>query len=187
MRNVSYNLRNIRSYDQNVGRTARYSNTYFQNAPFELNLLDDDTKNSTSISEFKRKLLAMIRPIKNSIYGINDIVGVRHLSKLRLQFSRLNEHRFKHNFDCLDPVCLCGIANEDSEHFLLHCPSFEVARRDFLGSLSDIPGLDIAGLDAQSLCHIILFGNPDLTLTANRMILEATVNYINATETGLEQ
>ena len=33
--NVSYNLRNMRSYDQNVGRTARYSNTYFQNASFE--------------------------------------------------------------------------------------------------------------------------------------------------------
>ena len=28
-RNVSYNLRNMRSYDPNIGRTARYSNTYF--------------------------------------------------------------------------------------------------------------------------------------------------------------
>ena len=91
----------------------------------------------------------------------------------RLQFSRLNEHRFRHSFDCLDPVCLC--ANEDNEHFLLHCPFFEEARRDLLVSLSDIPGLDIAGLDEQSLCHMILFGNPDLTLIANRMIMEATV------------
>ena len=121
-RNVSYNLRNIRSYGQNVGRTARYSNTYFQNAPFEWNLLDDDTKNSTSISDFKRKLLAMISRNKNSIYGINDIVSVRHLSKLRLNLTRLNEHRFRHDFDFPDPVCLCGIAYEDSEHFLLHCP-----------------------------------------------------------------
>ena len=181
-RNVRYNLRNIRNYDQNVGRTARYSNTYFQNALLEWNLLDDDTKNSTSISEFKRKLLAMIRPIKNSVYGINDIVGVRLLSKLRLQFSRPNEHRFRHNFDCLDPVCHCCITNEDNEHFLLHCPFFEEARRDLLGSLSDIPGLDIAGLDAQSLCHIILFGNPGLTLIANRMIMEATVNFFKATK-----
>ena len=62
----------MRSYDQTVGRTARYPNTYFQNASFEWNLLDDD------ITEFKRKLLAMVRPSKNSIDGINDIVGVKH-------------------------------------------------------------------------------------------------------------
>ena len=172
----------MRSYDPNVGRTARYSNTYFQNAPFEWNLLDDDTKNSTSIAVFKRKLLAMIRPNKNSIYGINDIVGVRYLSKLRLKFSILNEHRFRHNFDCLDPVCLCGRAEEDNEHFLLHCHFFEEARRDLLGSLSDIPGLNIAELDSPSLCHLILFGNPDLTQIANRMIMEATISYIKATK-----
>ena len=29
-------------------------------------------------------------------------------------------------------------------------------------------------------CHIILFGNRDLTLIANRMIMEATINYIKA-------
>ena len=74
-----------------------------------------DTRTPT----FKMHLLSGV--FKNSIYGINYIVDVRHLSKLPLQFSRLNEHRFRHNFDCLDPVCLCGIANEDREHFLLHC------------------------------------------------------------------
>ena len=101
---------------------------------------------------------------------------------MRLEFSRIIEHRFRHNFDCLDPVCLCGITNEGSEHFLQHCPIFEEARRGLLVSLSDIPALDIPGLDTQSLWHLILFGNPDLTLTANRMILEARINYIKATK-----
>ena len=76
----------------------------------------------------------------------------------------------------------CGIANEDSEHFLLHCPLFEEARRDLLVSLSDISGLDVAGLDPQSLSHLMLFGNPDLTLIDNRMIMEAMINYIKATK-----
>ena len=147
---------------------------------FEWNLLDDDTKNLTLISEFKRKLLALIRPKKNSVYGINDIVDVRPLSKLRLNFSGLNEHRFRHNFDCLDPVCLCGIANEDSEHFLPHCPLFEEARRDLLVSLYDISGLDIAGLDPQSISHLMLFGTQDLNLIANRMVMQAMINYIKA-------
>ena len=36
-----------------------------------------------NVSEFIRKLIAIKRPEKNPVYGINDIVGVRHLSKLR--------------------------------------------------------------------------------------------------------
>ena len=58
-RSVSYNFRNMRSYDENVEKTARYSNKYFQNA-FEWNLLAEDVRDSTSIATFKRRLLAMI-------------------------------------------------------------------------------------------------------------------------------
>ena len=77
---------------------------------------------------------------------------------------------------------MCGIAKEDNEHFLLHCPIFEEARRDLIGSLSDIPGVDLAELDTQSLCHLLLFGNPGLTLMANRLIIEATIDFIKATK-----
>ena len=132
----------------------------------------------TDPQELIRKFILMIRPEKNTIYGINDIVCVRHLSKLRLSFSVRNEHRFRHNFNCLNPICPCGIANGDSEHLLLHCPIFEDARRDLLGSLSNVPMLELGELNTQSLCHLILYGNPGLTLIANRMIMEATINFI---------
>ena len=75
----------MRKYDQCVRRTALYSNIYFQNAPFKWNLLAEEIRNSTSIEMFKRKLLAMIRPNGNSVYGINDTVGVKYLSQLRLK------------------------------------------------------------------------------------------------------
>ena len=39
----------------------------------EWNLLNDETRNSTSISEFKCKLIAMIRTEKNSIYSLLNI------------------------------------------------------------------------------------------------------------------
>ena len=179
--NISFNLRNTRNYDQNFTRTARYANTYFQNAPFEWNLLDNDIRNSTSISEFKNKLLALIRQNKNLISGINDTIGIRQLSKLRLKFGKLNEHMFRQNFNCLDPVYSCGTADVDTEHFLLHCPNFGEARRDLHGTLLDIPRVDISLLDSQALCNLMLYGNPDLTLIENRMIIEATIKYINAT------
>ena len=52
-----YNLRHTSVYEQFVGRTIRFSHTYFQNALYEWNNLDQDIRNSQSISEFKRKLL----------------------------------------------------------------------------------------------------------------------------------
>ena len=55
------------------------------NAPFEWNLLDDDTKNSTSISELKRILLAMIRSDKNSFYSLNDFCRSQTLVKIATQ------------------------------------------------------------------------------------------------------
>ena len=64
--NISYNLRNVKVFSQNIGTTARYSNSYFQNALFEWNVLNDITRNSKSISEFKRKLIIMTRPEKKS-------------------------------------------------------------------------------------------------------------------------
>ena len=145
-------------------------------------MLNDETRNSKSISEFKRKLIIMIRSEKNLIYGIKDVLGARHLSKLRLSFSVLNEYRFRHNFNCLNPICLCGMANEDSKHFLLHCPRYEEARRDLLGHLSNVPGLVLGELNTQSLCHFILYESPCLTLIANRMIMEATIIFIKATK-----
>ena len=181
-RQIMYNLRNPRVYDQNIVRTVRFSNTYFNNTLDEWNLLDDEIKNSMSISEFKRKLLEIIKPTKTSIYNISDIEGFRYLTKIRLMFSALNEHKFRHRFDCLNPSCACGEAIEDNEHFLLHCPLFEPMRRDLLGQLSDIPGIDITSLDSKSLCQLLLFGSTNLTVVANRIILEATTTYIKATK-----
>ena len=63
-RNVSYSFRRQREY-QPTGRTARFASTYFQNALFEWNLLDQNIKYSNTLAEFKRKLLAVIRPVKN--------------------------------------------------------------------------------------------------------------------------
>ena len=50
--------------------------------------------------------------------------SIRNITKLRVKFSDLNEHKFRHNFECLRPICNCGTAYEDNEHYLLHCPHF---------------------------------------------------------------
>ena len=131
-RDISYNLRHARAYDPIIPRTVRFSNTYFQNVLYEWNLQDNEIKNSASLGEFKRKVLAIIRPSRNPIFNVDDITGIKRLTKLRVKFSDLNEHKFRHNFDCLNPICDCDKANEDNEHFLLHCPLYDIIRQDLL-------------------------------------------------------
>ena len=148
----------------------------------EWNNLDNEVKHSVSIAQFKNKLLSTIRPVGNSIYNVHDIIGVRYLTKLRLQFSALNEHQFRHNFDCLSPICICGTAKEDNEHFLLHCPLYDIMRHDLLGQLSEIPGFDISHYDSKSLCTLHLYGSSLLNVIATRIIMEATISFIKETK-----
>ena len=103
------------------------------------------------------------------------------LTKLRLKFSVLNEHKFRHNFDSLTPFCACGNDMEDNEHFLLHCPQFDSMRQDLFDRLSEIPGLNI-DLDDKPLCDLLLFGDLKNSVIINRIILEATISFIKDTK-----
>ena len=105
-RNLVYNLKNPHSYEQPTGRTIRYSKSYFQNTISEWNLLDNKVRNSPSISQFKKNLLAIIRRSKSLTYNIRDILGIKLLTKLRVEFSALNGHRFKHSCTCVSPMCV---------------------------------------------------------------------------------
>ena len=70
----------------------------------------------------------------------------------------------------------------DLEHFLLHCPRFEMMRGDLLCQLSHIPGIDITLMDSKSLWQLLLFGSTNLNVVENRIVVEATMAYMNATK-----
>ena len=96
-------------------------------------------RNSNSIAIFKSRLLSFIRPIQSDVYNIFDPIGLKFLTRLRLDFSHLNEHRFRHNFqDCLNPLCSCSLQTEDTIHYLLHCHHFSQHRIDLINSVKHI-------------------------------------------------
>ena len=144
--------------------TVRFSHTYFHNILVEWNALDKDIRKSNTLGEFKGKLLAKIRPSKKSVFEVHDIRGLRCLTKLRVKFSPLNEHKFRHNFDSRSPVCACNSGIEDDEHFLLHCPIYDQMRNGLLGHLSDIPGLELGNLSSEALCELLLLVIPVSTI-----------------------
>ena len=77
LRSVKYNLRGVNVYENNVERTNRFASTYFQNCNKEWNQSDVSIRSSQTISELKRKLIQLVRPKRQSYFGVHDIEGIR--------------------------------------------------------------------------------------------------------------
>ena len=135
---VNYSFRSKRIYQTLAARTGRFQNTFYPYCGVShWNNLNEDLRNMTSVSSFKSVLLKFIRPKPNPIYNIHDSVGITFLNRLRVGFSHLREHKFRHNFLDTDyPFCNCrSNAIETTEHYLLHCPSFYSHRNILFDSL----------------------------------------------------
>ena len=88
---------------------------------------------------FKKSLLKFMRPLQGYVYNVNDYVGLKLLTHLRLNLSHLYEHKFRHNFqDTLNPLCSCSLEPESTIHFLLHCPFYNNQRITLFVSIRDI-------------------------------------------------
>ena len=77
--------------------------------------------------------------------------------------SKLKFHKFKHNFrDTINPMCPTNDGIEDTEHFLLLCPSLEVPRRDLLAGFSALlPPIGHTDFSNEFLMQILLYGDKD--------------------------
>ena len=53
-----------------------------------------------------------------------------------LNFSHLNEHKFRHGFrDTVDPMYKCGLETETTLHFLLCCRLYSTVRTELLDNI----------------------------------------------------
>ena len=144
--------------------------------------LDIKIRISESVLLFKSKLLAFIRPNQCNIYNIFDPIGLKLLSRLHLGLSHLNEHEFRHSFqDCLNPLCSCSLEIEDTTHYLLHCRHFSNNRYDLMNIVKSIvPNYE--SLTDNNRIDILLHGDSRFDENENKIILEATINYLKNSE-----
>ena len=75
-------------------RTKVFESSFFPYCIKEWSKLNDKIRNIESINKFKVTILNFIRPKANSVFDIHDTNGIKLLSRLRLNFSHLNEHKF---------------------------------------------------------------------------------------------
>ena len=164
-----------------ISRTERYDNSFFPYCIKIWNSLADSVKSLPTLSRFKDHLYQFIRPKGSGYYGIHDKHGIKLLTKIRVEFSDLRDHRYNHNFNCLSPTCSCGIEDETSVHYFLCCPRHQAQRTILLSNISEIMGTNVSLLPKDYLIHIILFGSNVFNIISNKLIIDQAIMYVKNT------
>ena len=119
-------------------RTESFKHPFFPSTLKDWFNLDDSIRNSETISTSKNRL-SFILPVQNNIFNIFDPTGLKLHTRLRLGFSHLNEHRFRHNFEgCMNPLCSCSLEIEDTLRYILYCYHFNQIRIDLMNSVKSV-------------------------------------------------
>ena len=150
-----------------MSRTKSFKNTFFPYCINECNNLTVEIRNSKSVSVLK-KLNECEKKRKLNILNLFPL-AVKLLTCLRLQFSHLNEHRFRYGFgDTINPMCACGSEVETTEHFLFE--NLEKVDPSFLN------------LNNKDKVSFLLYGSQSPTSkSSNHEILKFVINYIKKT------
>ena len=99
--------------------------------------LDPAIRNSASFNSFKESILKFIRPAPNNIFQCHNHKGIKYLTRLRVNFSHLRDHKFQHSFqDAINPLCNCSLEPETTNHFILHCPYYESEQHILLAAFT---------------------------------------------------
>ena len=99
------------------------------------------------------------------------------LTRLRLAFSHLNEHKFRHDFqECLNPLCLCNFEIEDTTHYLLHYQYFSEHRINLINSVNSVFD-NFESFSDNKKRDILLYGDRRFDTNKNKIILESTITY----------
>ena len=119
--------------------------------------------------------MKFVRVSQNPIFNCENPGGI---TTLRLGFSHLREHKFRHYFqDTLNLFCSCRDNMETTTHNLLHCPNYLYERMTLLNNLQNVEE-NILDRNYSRLSEILLFGDSSFNDWKNTNILNATIQYI---------
>ena len=170
--------RHFNSFNTVSCKFEYFKNSFIANVINESNKLDPDIRSSTSYSLFRNALLKFIRPAERKIFNINDSVGVKLLTRLRLGFSHLREHNLRHGFrDILNPVCPSSIETETTAHYFLRCHFYNANRSVLMNELNEITS-SFSTLNENKFIDLILYGSDKFDDKKNRNILMSTIKLI---------
>ena len=162
--------------------TSTFRATFFPYCIKEWNQLNYDIKIIESIKKILKTLIKIIRTKENSVFGVSDIYGIKLLTRLRLNFSHLNEHKFGHNFnETINPMRNCGAGTETTIHYLLRCRVYSVQRAELLDGVCKLE-FTLQNSSEDHLLTVLLYGSQKYALNVNKENMRLTISFLKASE-----
>ena len=100
------------------------------------------------------------------------------LTKIRVGFSDLRDHRYNYNFNCDNPICSCGIEDETHVHYFLCYPLFSTKRTTPISKISNIIESDVTVFPMEHLYQILVYGSSVFNDVSNKLTISETIKYI---------
>ena len=169
----------INSFNLVTCKSEYFKNSFIPNVIYEWNKLDPDIRSSASYNLFRNTLLKFTRPVQRKTFNINGSVGVKLLTRLRLGFSHLREHKFRHGFrDILNPLCPCSIEAETTAHYFLRCYFYNGNRSTLMNELNS----SFSTLNENNFIDLILYGSDKFEDKKNHNIFMCTIKFIKGSQ-----
>ena len=163
-------------------KSEYFKNSFIPNVIYEWNKLDPHIRSSASYNLFRNTLLQFIMPAQKKTLNINDSVGVKLLTRLRLGFSHLREHKFRHGFrDILNPLCPHGIGAETSAHYFLRCHFYNANRSTLMNELDETNSF-FSTQNKNNFLDLILYVSDKFDDKKNHNILMCTIKLIKVSQ-----
>ena len=127
--------------------------------------------------------MTCLRPMPNIIYNIHNPIGIKCLTRLRIAFSHLKEHKFRHNFqDSIDPMYSCSNGIETTIHFFLHFTNNNnnTQRKTLFDKITTIDA-NIFTENKDSIINTLLYGKHYSENSLNIAMLNVSVELILST------
>ena len=108
--------------------------------------------------------------------------GIKLLSRIRLHFRRLNDHKCWHNFRAtIDPMCSCGLEPKTMLHYLLRWNLYSDLRTELLNDISALNPI-LEKLSHEKLLNIFLYSSEDVIFNTNKKIVKSTITFLKTSE-----
>ena len=160
-------------------RTKSFSKTCFPLCIEEWNKLNPEIRNAKSIYKFKKSIIT--EKLENSLYNVNDPIGVKLLTRLRLQFIHLNEYKFRHGFnDTVNPMCPCGTDVETTENFLLRCSCFSTQKSELFDYLYRLDP-SFSKLNAKDKVAYLLHVSRSNSSSLSKEVIKVVIKFLKST------